>query len=424
MPSALSCNVEQKVVKLSIMVYRNTGGFFMKDILSYLKIFYQGTYLPVSYYQSDQLRFQIPEVLGFNLRDHFLYKFAKPKKTVNFYVTESGLLWGVICDFTTDKKIIVGPACSIHPNQELILAYMAEFAVPIKHLSEVEDFFYASPSFSVNQFAHLLSVLNAYINDTLFNTELLFEHEPANSLDAINMKSLSSLCQAKETGNIHNSFQLEQKMCHYIEKGNVEALKALLHNSHNIHSGIMGATPSRQEKNKFIAIITLVTRHSIYGGLDVETAYQLSDTYIMESEKMPNINEIDNLAYIAILDFAKRVAENKIPTGISADVFKSIQFISTHTNQPLSVKDVAEAAGKSVSLISKKFKKETGVNLSDFITRKKLDEGKNLLVYSDKSISEISVYLCFSSQPYFQNLFKKLYGVTPAQYRKEHRCRK
>lgn len=77
--------------------------------------------------------------------------------------------------------------------------------------------------------------------------------------------------------------------------------------------------------------------------------------------------------------------------------------------------------GKSRSYISKKFKKELGFDLSKFIVRRKLEEGKSLLAYTDKPISEISEYLCFSSQSYFQNLFKNKYGVTPYEYRRSTR---
>ena len=41
----------------------------------------------------------------------------------------------------------------------------------------------------------------------------------------------------------------------------------------------------RQAKNIFISSTALTTRHAIAGGLDIETAYQLSDSYIQEAEK-------------------------------------------------------------------------------------------------------------------------------------------
>ena len=56
--------------------------------------------------------------------------------------------------------------------------------------------------------------------------------------------------------------------------------------------------------------------------------------------------------------------------------------------------------------------------MNSFIMRCKLEEAKSLLTHTDKSISEISSYLCFSSQAYFQNVFKKKYGITPNAYRK------
>ena len=57
--------------------------------------------------------------------------------------------------------------------------------------------------------------------------------------------------------------------------------------------------------------------------------------------------------------------------------------------------------------------------MNEFIMRCKLEEAKSLLTYTDKSISEISSYLCFSSQAYFQNVFKKKYKITPNEYRRQ-----
>ena len=58
------------------------------------------------------------------------------------------------------------------------------------------------------------------------------------------------------------------------------------------------------------------------------------------------------------------------------------------------------------------------MNIGAFITQSKLREAQSLLKYSDMTIAEISNYLCFSSQSYFQNVFKNECGITPAKYRK------
>ena len=65
----------------------------------------------------------------------------------------------------------------------------------------------------------------------------------------------------------------------------------------------------------------------------------------------------------------------------------------------------------------KKFQQELGSTIGAYITERRLREAKSLLRFTDKSLSEISSYLCFSSQSYFQNVFRKQCGLTPLEYR-------
>ena len=120
-----------------------------------------------------------------------------------------------------------------------------------------------------------------------------------------------------------------------------------------------------------------------------------------------------------MLDFTRRVAQAQLPRGTTSDIYKCIQYIKQHTNQAISTSDVVAFVGKSRSYLSRRFKKELGFQMNDFIMRCKLEEAKALPSYTEKPISEIGSYLCFSSQAYFQNVFKKKYGVTPNAYRRQ-----
>lgn len=122
-----------------------------------------------------------------------------------------------------------------------------------------------------------------------------------------------------------------------------------------------------------------------------------------------------------LIDFTERVARQKVPAGMSREVFSCVQYISQHTNEPLRVDDVAGFINMSRSTITRRFQKELGFDISSFIKRCKLEEAKSLLTFTDKTLSEISSYLCFSSQSHFQTSFKKKYGVTPLQYRNQNR---
>ena len=78
-------------------------------------------------------------------------------------------------------------------------------------------------------------------------------------------------------------------------------------------------------------------------------------------------------------------------------------------HDPLTVGDVAAYVGFSKSYFS----------VSAFILRCKLEEGKELLQYTNKSIRTISTFLCFSSQSHFQTAFKKQFGMTPNECRRK-----
>ena len=96
---------------------------------------------------------------------------------------------------------------------------------------------------------------------------------------------------------------------------------------------------------------------------------------------------------------------------------QSLQLKNHH--DPLTVGDVAAYVGFSKSYFSAYFKKTLGFSVSAFILRCKLEEGKELLQYTNKSISTISTFLCFSSQSHFQTAFKKQFGMTPNECRRK-----
>ena len=63
---------------------------------------------------------------------------------------------------------------------------------------------------------------------------------------------------------------------------------------------------------------------------------------------------------------------------------------------------------------------EIGKSINDFITETKIRDAKRFLRYSDLSFGEIASSLAFSSQAYFQTVFKKENGMTPGDYRQMH----
>jgi len=74
--------------------------------------------------------------------------------------------------------------------------------------------------------------------------------------------------------------------------------------------------------------------------------------------------------------------------------------------------------GLNENYLSKLFKKETGVSVSDYIRDKKVETAKNLLKFSTLSYLNIGTALAFSSQSHFIKVFHQATGYTPKEYQK------
>ena len=131
------------------------------------------------------------------------------------------------------------------------------------------------------------------------------------------------------------------------------------------------------------------------------------------------MEDVGKLQYIFLLDLCRRVEQSKTPASISSEISRCMDYIRAHINEPIAVDDVAEHIHRSGSWLMRHFKDEVGEPVAAYINRCRLEEASEMLRFSDMSLSDIAAYLCYSSQSYFQNVFKKEYGLTPAQYRQQ-----
>lgn len=388
---------------------------------TFCDLFYAAHYVPIFYYKRDNILIYSCSALENLQPPYFVRKklLSDPAPAI-FFSTETGY-YGKIDYKKENSYFIVGPFFSGDITTEVLQGFMNTHTYESEKREEVLGFLMSIPKYTYNRFLNMIAYLNFSLNretiDILshFNlTDTIYEQEIAH-------KHIESAYTAKEEVTMHGTYQFERQLIDMVRLGETEKLKDTLHDSiklGKLKEGKLAENPIRQAKNIFIGQVTIIGKEgAIKGGLDIEQTYQLIDTYIQECEKLLSVDAIMALQYNMMIDFTSRVAQNKIPEGVSADIFACIQFINNHTNEPISIDDVANHIGKSRAYTTVKFKKELGMTINEYITNQKLIEAENLLKHTDKSLIEISYYLCFSSQSYFSNVFKKKYGITPQKYR-------
>lgn len=331
-------------------------------------------------------------------------------------------LFGRVHSEERGLDFFLGPVFSVPLDDERLHQLKKYLPLPAEPAAQVDDYLRGIPCLTQVQFGHYLLLLHAAANGKQASLEDLFLEQGAQIQDRQERQLRRRVADLEEE-NYHNSYYFELELYQRVKDGDVEKLKAFLAAPRQtLHEGRMAAAPLRHAKNVFIGFVTKVAMMgAIPGGLDVEKAYQLIDYYAQECEQMDRIEHIERLQYSMLLDFCQRCAQTHIPEGVSPDVYRCMMYIRNHTNEPVSIESAAAFVHRSPSYLMKHFKSELGVHMGAYITRCKLEEAQSLLAYSDKTLAEISSYLCFSSQSYFQNVFKKQYGVTPLAYRKQAR---
>ena len=101
----------------------------------------------------------------------------------------------------------------------------------------------------------------------------------------------------------------------------------------------------------------------------------------------------------------------------SQPVMRCARYIHTHLHQRITVQELSADCSLSRPYLSRLFREEVGVPLTQYILEKKLDAAKRLLESTEQSISAIANTLAFSSESHFISVFRRLNGLTPGEYR-------
>ncbi len=107
--------------------------------------------------------------------------------------------------------------------------------------------------------------------------------------------------------------------------------------------------------------------------------------------------------------------------NLSTAVKQAILFILDNQSLALTRQEVASHVFLNPDYLDRKFKAETNMSITQYITTKKVEKAKDLLQNSTMSISEIAELAGYSNLANFSCMFKQVTGFTPSAYRKKHR---
>ena len=96
------------------------------------------------------------------------------------------------------------------------------------------------------------------------------------------------------------------------------------------------------------------------------------------------------------------------------------ELLHEHLDGELRLSKLANACGLSVSHFARSFKISFGAPVHRYLISQRLESAKDLLLHSNKSLSDIALQVGFSDQAAFSRTFSALVGTTPGRWRREN----
>ena len=336
----------------------------------------------------------------------FLESLMSIEQAVSYYITPYEQFYGIInC---SNVRFIIGPTYQMAPSREKIREFMFLLDLKENYMELYQRLMQNITPMPLELFLRELCLIYYFISEEkieLSDISVIKSDEPSLTFD--------DDAYSEE----HTTYEFETRMLNLVKNGDMNGLLELVKNSSTGRPGKVAKTYLRQLKNIFISTATLVSRAAILGGLPTEEALSLSDRYIQHCENHTEPEQIMNLQYHMVLDYTSLVAKLKNGTEYNKFLRTVTGYIREHLSDKITVEQMAKDLFISRSYLSTRFKKETGETLSSYIQRQQIERAKEYLKNTSKSILEISTCLGFSSQGYFQNVFKKHTGMTPKDFR-------
>ncbi|OUS73988.1 hypothetical protein B1748_21850 [Paenibacillus sp. MY03] len=104
---------------------------------------------------------------------------------------------------------------------------------------------------------------------------------------------------------------------------------------------------------------------------------------------------------------------------VSSAVEKVQQHMKEHLHEDFSREQAAELVYLNPAYLSRLFRKETGLTLTDYLAELRMTKAKTELANTNNRISDIAVSVGYSNFSHFSQAYKRVTGLTPQEYRKK-----
>lgn len=326
-----------------------------------------------------------------------------------------------IPDTPHSSVLIVGPYTKNFITKEEIESKGAEFAFSHHTQNQIKNYFSTVPYLQDDS---MLMTLVISLGETLFGSMDNFTL----TTHSISELSDTSFFTKPDIDNktddpwmmvqlLERRYNAENTLLDAVSQGllyKADMVYANVKPSQALESRI--ADPLRNAKNFMIILNTLLRKAAERGNVHPLYIDSVSSDFAKIIEELQSLDDADELFYYMIKKYCRLVSTHS-QKNYSLLIQKAITRIDADITAELSLTSLAEMLNVNSSYLSSLFKKETGLTLTQYINKGRIEKAKHLLNTTNMQIQSIAQTCGILDVNYFTKIFKKYTGKTPNEFR-------
>lgn len=402
------------------MLYERELDFFRKILNNYRINSCLIKDYDTSYREADR---GLRDYLG--MQDDYNQLFCTPHETIKengiYKITDSfycNYIFIILPD--SSATFIAGPYIDVDLSQKMIMEMAEKNSIPSNIISQIQKYYTSIPVYTDKD-----TVLS------LFNTlgELLWGSTESFTFQSISMiyrnqyfPQIVKNLEAKTDDALlamqmlERRYEGENKLLQAVSQGMTHQAEQILSKSSALMLEMRVSDPVRNIKNYSIIVNTLLRKAAEQGGVHPLYIDGVSTDFAKRIECIKSVEE-GILMHHEMIDKYCTLVKNHSMKKHPPLVQKVIALVDFDITADLTLSRQAEVLNVNASYLSTLFKKEMGMTLTEYVTKKRVEHAAFLLISTNLQIQLVAQNCGIYDVNYFTKMFKKHTGKTPKEYR-------
>ena len=213
---------------------------------------------------------------------------------------------------------------------------------------------------------------------------------------------------------IYFSFEKIEKLSNYVANGKLKEARIII--SETMKENAVRGSHHHQLTHIAKTMFFYLLRHIKADANIHEEMYQLEHQFLEKIDHAHDYMVIEN----ALMEAVKFIAKHSVPDqGNKLNPAFISQYIELHYMENLYLDHIAEVMETSPKYFSSYFKKTFGVNYVEYLNKVRLSHAREMLKDTTYTVAEIGEKTGYHNSSTFSTTFRKYYGISPSDYRKQ-----